>query len=329
MYLKIMYNMYIRRRDYMKKYLVLLIVIATLMLSACSQEKDKSAEEDPSSSSQIVNNITKVEKPDFTKDTYPRIDGSTATIPLSESIASSILGMSKEEAAEFVKHRKTHAAYENLINGKADIIFVTEPSEEELRMARESKVELEIIPVVKEGFVFLVNTKNPINSLTTKQIQDLYQGKLTNWKKVGGRDSEIIAYQRNANSGSQTLMEQKVMKGLRMAEPPKETLIMDMGELIESIAKYDNSEKAIGYSVYYYAKSMYSRDTIKLIAVDGVEPDNKSISSGKYPFTTAYYAVLRKSDAVDAPSRRLLNWLLGADGQKVAESSGYVPLNMR
>lgn len=270
----------------------------------------------------------KVEKPDFTRETYPRVDGSTATIPLSEAIACELLGLSKEEGTNFIKHNTTHNAYMNLINNSADIIFVTEPSEEELQAAREKNIELEVIPIVKEAFVFLVNVENPVNSLTSQQIRDIYQGRIKNWREVGGADMDIVAYQREPNSGSQTLMEQIVMKGLKMEEPEKKLIVMGMGELIESVAKYDNSEKALGYSVYYYARSMYNRDTIKLIAVDGVFPDNKSISSGKYPFTSAYYAVIKKSEPSDSPQRKLIEWILSKEGQRIAEESGYVPMEV-
>ena len=265
-------------------------------------------------------------KPSFTKETYPKVDGSTATIPLSESIAAELLSLTSEEAHSFIKHNTTHNAYVNLIDGKADIIFVTEPSEEELKLAKEKGVELEVVPVVKEAFVFLVNKQNPVDALTVKQIRDIYQGIATNWKEVGGPDKEIIAYQRPENSGSQTIMEKQVMQNLKMAAAPTSLKPGEMGELIDAIASYDNSDKAIGYSVYYFANSMYSKDTIKFIKVNGIEPNNKSISSGDYPFTSAYYAVMRKTETADSGSRKLLDWILSSDGQKLAEKAGYVPL---
>lgn len=307
----------------MEKKLILLILALSILLCSCTQGKNKDI-----SNSKDSANVPKVEMLKFTKDTFPKIDGSTATIPLSQAIASKILGMSADEAAKFIKHNTTHNAYVNLLEDKADIIFVTEPSREELKLAEDKNIKLEVIPVVKEGFVFLVNTKNPVNSLTAKQIQDIYQGKIKNWKEVGGDDKEIIAFQREANSGSQTLMEQTFMKGLKLTDSPK-NIVHGMAELIESIAKYDNSDKALGYSVYYYAKTMYNKETIKFLAVDGVKPDNKTISSGKYPVTSAYYAVIKASDPKDADSRKLINWLLGAEGQKVGEDAGYVPMKMR
>lgn len=314
----------------MKKKLILLMISGSLLLSGCTSDKSNNTSKDPSSgsSSQVSTTIKEVENPNFTKETYPKVDGSTATIPLSEEIASKLLNLSKEESKTYIKHNKTHDAYLNLINGTADIIFVTEPSKDELNLAKQANVELEVIPVVKEGFVFLVNTSNPINNLTVKQVQDIYQGKIKNWKEVSGKDKEIVAYQREANSGSQTLMEQLVMKGLPMSKYPT-TVVYGMDGLIESIAKYDNSDTALGYSVFYYAKTMYSKDTIKLLSIDGITPDNKTMASGKYPFTTAYYAVLKKSTPKDASSRKLLNWILSKDGQKTAEEAGYVPLEVK
>lgn len=289
-----------------KKTFVLFLVVLLLTQSSCS-----------------LNNAVKT---NFTENTYPRVDGSTATIPLSENLAAHLLSMSKEEAKSFIKHNTTHNAYENLLNNNADIIFVTEPSIEELSMAEEKGIELEVVPVVKEAFVFLVNKNNPVTEISSQNIKDIYQGKIKNWKELGGPDLEIIAYQRPENSGSQTLMQNIVMNGLTLAEAPSELKPMAMAGLIEVIAAYDNSDQAIGYSVYYYANSMYSKDTVKFVHVDGVEPNNENISGNKYPFTSAYYAVLKKSEPKESNARKLLNFVLSEEGQKLAEESGYVPL---
>ncbi|ETA82218.1 PstS family phosphate ABC transporter substrate-binding protein [Youngiibacter fragilis] len=302
---------------------------AIIMLTACTGKEPlvpTAASEPSATTSPTSTAAPTVKKPDFTMDTYPRVDGSTATIPLSQGFASELLGLSEAESKAFIKHNTTHNAYVNLMDGKADIIFVTEPSVEELTMAKDKGIELEVVPVVKEAFVFLINVDNPVDVLTQKQIQDIYQGKIVNWKDIGGPDKEIIAYQRPDNSGSQTLMLSQVMKGLEIAKAPVELKPADMSGLIEVIAAYDNSDKAIGYSVYYYANSMYSKDTIKFVKVDGVEPDNKNISSDAYPYTSAYYAVLKKTEAKDSGARDLLEWILSGDGQKVSEDSGYVPL---
>lgn len=291
----------------MKKHflLAILIVIATTFLISCN--------------SGSLN-------PNFNKDTYPKVDGSTATIPLSENIASKLLKLTLEESRLFITHNTTHSAYGNLLYSDTDIIFVTEPSMDELELAKKAGIELEVVPIVKEAFVFLVNKENPVDSITAKQLQEIYQGKITNWKELGGPDKEIIPYQRPDNSGSQTIMQNLVMKGLTIMDAPKKLKPGEMAGLIEVIASYDNSDQALGYSVYYFANSMYTKETIKFVKVDGIEPNNETIKSGAYPYTSAYYAVMKKTEPKDSKARKLLAWILSDEGQKLAEQSGYVPL---
>lgn len=262
----------------------------------------------------------------FTTADYPRVDGSTATIPLSEQLAADAMGIPVQEARLYILHNKTHSAYVNLIEGKADIIFVTAPSKGELELAAEAGVELEIHPVVKEGFVFLVNEKNPVQSLTQRQIKDIYTGKITNWKEVGGEAQEIIAHQRPENSGSQSGMLSLVMGNTPMMKGPIGLYPSEMGELIESVLSYTNDGNAIGYSYYYYVSSMYFRKGVRLMAIDGVAPEPETIRSGSYPYTTSYYAVIKKSEPADSGARKLLEWSL-RHGKTSIEAAGYVPLN--
>ena len=127
-----------------------------------------------------------------------------------------------------------------------DLIVVTEPSEEELELAAENGVELEVIPVVKEGFVFYVNASNPVDNLTQEQVQSIYSGEITNWKDVGGNDEEIVPYQRPVNSGSQTGMLSLVMKDKTLMEPKKENLLQTMAQIINYVSSYDNGKDSIG-----------------------------------------------------------------------------------
>jgi len=257
---------------------------------------------------------------------YPKVDGSTVTIPLSEAVASAVMGISIDEARQYVLHNKTHSAYLNLIEGKADIIFVTSPSEDELAYAKKSGIELEIVPIVSEGFVFLTSVDNPVKDLSLKQIRDIYSGKIINWKDVGGEDKKIIAYQRPENSGSQTGMLDLVIGPDEIMDAPTEKVISEMGSLVDAVAVYTNEEDAIGYSYYYYVTDMWKNDKVKLLAIDGVYPDNETISNGSYPIRTAYYAVLRSNEPEDSNARKLLAWILSEQGQRVAEEAGYVKL---
>lgn len=263
----------------------------------------------------------------FTLETYPRVDGSTVTIPLSEAIAARLMGMPIAEVRPHILHNKTHQAYVNLINKNADIIFVTSPSEEELALAEAAGVELEVNPIVSEAFVFLTHADNPVQGLSLEEVRQIYAGNIRNWEEVGGQDVPIVAYQRPVNSGSQTGFLDLVMKDLTPMEPPMEQIIAEMGMLIDVVASYDNLPDALGYSYYYFVVDMWGNENVKLLAIDGVLPTPETISSGEYPVTTAYYAVIRADEPKNSPARKMIKWILSEEGQNLAEEAGYVKLN--
>lgn len=298
---------------------ILLIIIVILVVVACIMGylyfTQENVVEEKESKKENINPI-------FTVDNYPRIDGSTATLPLAEAFKANFTGKEINEIE--VKHSKTHNAYVNLINCDTDLILVTYPSEDELNLAKQKGVELEIVPIVKEAFVFFVNKENKVENLTLEQIQQIYSGKIKNWKLVGGADAEILAYQRPENSGSQSGMLSLVMKGIKMMEPITETVAQGMIDIVDVISDYKNKDTAIGYSYYYYITTMYTSDEIKLLSVNGVEPTYDNIKNGLYNIQTAYYAVIRKDEPENSDTRKLLNEMKSERGQNVAKEAGYV-----
>lgn len=264
----------------------------------------------------------------FTLENYPRVDASTVNQPLTTELMKNFTQQEINE--ETLNYTKTHQAYVKLINGEADLIVVTEPSKDELELAKEKNVELEVIPVIKDGFVFYVNGKNEVSNLTLEQIQNIYTGKIKKWSEVGGKDTTIRAFQRPENSGSQTGMLSLVMKDKKIMEAPKENLVGTMSEIINLVSDYDNGLNSIGYSYYYYARTMYTTidedvaNGIKLLKVNGIEPNNDTIKSGEYPLTTSYYIVINKAEPEESNTRKLVNAMLSERGQAIAESVGYV-----
>lgn len=264
--------------------------------------------------------------PDLTLEDYPRIDGSTVTIPLNERLTAEVLDMPLEEARTHVLHAKTHGAYVNLINGDRDLIFVTAPSEEERQLAAENGVTLEIVSITAEGFIFLTRADLDVDSLTPDQIRKIYTGQIANWSEVGGQDLPILAFQRPENSGSQTGFLDLVMQGESPQEPPLEQVMAEMGMLIDAVASFRPESGAIGYSYYYFATDMWRRDEVKLLSIDGIAPTPENFSSGAYPFTTHYYAVFRADEDPGSPVRQIVDWLLSEEGQQLVEEAGYVRL---
>ena len=254
---------------------------------------------------------------------WSKIDGSTATIPLTAMLCDAI---SDGDAAKPV-HNTTPDAYWRLINrDNTDLIFVTYPSENEFYMAREKGVELEIIPVTKDALVFLVNADNPVDNIRLPDLQSVYTGGITNWRDLGGADESIIPYQRTAGSGSQTLFLKLAMGSLAPMTPPSTWVAEAMGALVEAVSNYDNAKGAIGYSMFYYVNNMYGNDRFKLLGIDGVKPTRETITQGQYPLEDYYYAVMRKGEPDGSPARKLVDWLLTDRGQALAVRAGYIPL---
>ena len=259
----------------------------------------------------------------FTTKNMPVIDGSTATIPLIEAVYSVLLGIPRDEAALMVNTSGTDNAYERLIWGDADILLVYAPSPTVFNSANSNNVELEMSPIGRDGLVFLVNIANPVSSLTPEQLVLIYSGKVDNWSEVGGEDVMIKAFQRPYRSGSQTMMDELVMRGAQMAEAEPAYVISEMGGLIEVVAQFDNAQSAIGYNVYYFVSQMEMNENVRMLAVGGVTPSTQSISDGSYPFVSDFYAVIRSDTPEGSPARLLFDWIQSGDGQALVRHEGY------
>ena len=260
----------------------------------------------------------------FTRENFPRMDGSTSLAPLGRAVASVLLGETEEEVDDLINFNKTTQSYRNLMDGECDLILASEPNAIVFDEMKENGFAYEIEAISTEALVFVVNASNPVDNLTTDQIRDIYSGKITNWKEVGGANQEIVPFQRNSGAGSQALMEKLVMGDTSMMEAPDALVSTDMGELMTAVRSYDNSANAIGYSVYYYANDMRMAEGLKIISVDGVEPSDESIRSGAYPHTNAYFCAIASAQPADSPARILYDWMVSEDGQALVAAEGYV-----
>ncbi len=274
---------------------------------------------------------------------YPSIDGSTVCVPLAMELARQWLDLPEEDLNGFVSFSTTPYAYDRLTRGQAnpmvtivsrgvmmddthpvDIVLGTGPNADERRAAEEASVELVMVPVCCDAFVFLVNSENPVENLTAEQIRGIYSGAIARWSDVGGaEDSLIAAYQRPHGSGSQTAMEELVMDGYQLAAAESNYISDGMADLIAQIGNYDNSVNAIGYSYLYYVDSLYKSGSLKVLSVDGIPPTAENLQSGAYPFTVNYYAVYAKGNETAA---RFADWLVSDEGQACVAQAGYVPL---
>jgi phosphate transport system substrate-binding protein len=174
--------------------------------------------------------------------------------------------------------------------------------------------------------VFITHIDNPVDGLTVGQIQGIYTGAITNWSEVGGLDQEIVSYQREPNSGSQTTMEQRVMDGLPMIPAPMARVSMGMGMLVDAVGEYVNRQYSLGYTFKFYIDNLYKSERIKVLAVDGILPGDETIRDGSYPFGANYYAVYRAENR-DSAAGRFAAWILSEEGQRCVAQAGYIPLH--
>ncbi len=310
----------------MKRKALLLLVAALLLLAACTPAAPAPtatpAHTQEAAAATPVPTIDTA--PKFSFEEYPLVDGSTANLPLMAAVLSRVTGMEQSDAEAHTACTTTPGAYESLVNGTADLLLVYEAAEETKEMIENSGVGLDLIPIGRDALVFIVNESNSVEGLTISQLTDIYTGKTANWKSLGGADSEIAAFQRSSDSGSQALFMKLLMKGKTPMQAPMEFYPTEMGELIEDLAEYNGSGNAIGYSVYYYANYMYSKPGLKFLAINGVAPSDESIASGEYPFINEFYAVVRSDEPADSPARQIAQWLATPDGKALITDAGYV-----
>lgn len=295
-------------------------ILAAVALTACSQPAGPSPEPaEPEVTEGFV----------FTKENWPAVGGSLALLPLAEAVTASALGISRAEAGELVQlENSTTWNYQELVDGNFDLLLAYEPSQEALDYAAGHGFQWELQPIGRDALVFIANRDNPVHSLTEQQIIDIYTGKLQNWAELGGNDAPIIPYQRNSDSGSQTLFDLFFPLGAERLEPPTDSIVGSMIGLLEVIADYDDSVDALGYTVYYYLTNM---ETDKLsrsqvLAVDGVEATNETIASGEYPYTNDFYVVIPAGLPEDDPARILFNWICSDQVKQIGEKENYVML---
>ena len=258
---------------------------------------------------------TKIIKKEGTKldGDLPRIDGAAALVPVFNSFVYSIYPESsvKYENGDFtsdfaLQYHNTRGAYKGIVDGDVDIIFCAKPNDEQVQYGLDKGVELELTPIGREAFVFLVNTNNPVNGLTMEQLKGIYTGKYTIWKQVGGANRPINVVQRNKGSGSQTALEKLV------GEPIKSNFFGTLGA-------------SLGFSFRFYVEELTKHGHIKMLELNGVYPDREHVQDNSYPIVSNFYAVTRKGET-NPNVQKVLDFVLGPTGQEIINEVGYVEL---
>ncbi|MCL2436541.1 MAG: substrate-binding domain-containing protein [Clostridiales bacterium] len=264
----------------------------------------------------------------FTESTFPRVDGSTANIPLGEAAAAVLMGIDRADAARFANFNGTDRSFRNLVDGNADVLIVYEPSEETVRTLG-GLDGLNMAPIGYDGLVFIVNASNPVDSLTVEQVRDIYAGVITNWNEVGGPDAPIAPFQRNETAGSHALMVSLLMQDTPLMPPKQIYMFGGMGEMLTAVAEFDGGQYSIGYHVFYYVAEMIQNPNVKILRINDVMPTQETIGSGEYPLTNPFYAVIRADEPTGSPAYQMFRWLQSPEGQALIHLEGYAAIGGR
>ena len=285
--------------------------------------------------------VTKIVKLDHEaslklQESLPRIDGAAAVFPVYSAFVDAVYPQSTrlynndrrdlEElpAYYWFNYSNTVKGYQYLAQRDIDIFFGGFPSDKQIAYAQENDTEFVYTPIGYDAFVFFVHKDNPIDSLTSDQVRSIYSGAITNWSQVGGHDEEIVAYQRNEGSGSQSRLI-RFMGDTPLMEPPIDAQIDTMMGITQNVAQFRSSTASIGFSFRYYMEALVANPDLKLLAIDGIAPTAENIASSTYPLTGYLYAVSWAGNE-NENVQKLLDWVLSPEGQYIIAETGYVPI---
>ncbi len=217
-----------------------------------------------------------------------------------------------------------------LINGTTDIANASRPiKESEIDKAKQAGYYPEEFKVAMDSLAVVVNRDNPVQDLSMKQIMGIYTGRVNNWKEVGGNDQPILRYCRESNSGTYVFFKEHVLKNQDYAA---DCQTMPGTSAVANAVSKDAGGIGYGGAAYFLTQS-----STKILAVkkdegsEAVNPvktdgtlDYEAAWTGRYPI--ARYLYMYTGFKPKGEIKAYLDWILSAEGQKIVEEIGYVPV---
>ena len=277
------------------------------MLTACKTGTTDSPADSPAAS--VPDPDTPV--PFLTEDEFPRLDGSTACIPLMAQMKADVTGMDLLEAQTSITVSTTAYAWENFglwsrsdsEDYGAQLLIVYEAPEYVKEELAEADAKLEQKAIGRDALVFIVNEENPVQSLTQQQLRDIYAGKITNWKDVGGKDEKITVVNRAKGSGTRATFEGAVLGGESAVKAQEQ----DSNGTVQKIVS--TTPGAISYLAFSYAKT----DGLHTLSLDNVAPTDKNITTNKWKIWS--YEHMYTNGKAKGQAKKFIDYMLSDDVQ--------------
>jgi phosphate transport system substrate-binding protein len=244
-----------------------------------------------------------------------KVTGSTTVLPIAQAAADAFLTLNPKANIQ-VSGGGSGVGVQAIGEKTVDIGM----SSREVTPAEMTKYQgFVITPVALDGLTVIVNANNnPVNSLTLDQLQKIYNGTITNWMEVGGKDMAIVVIGRDSASGSRTFFTDTVMKGKNYVNTMFEK--NSNGAIEQSVGQ---TPGAIGYTGLGF-----NDPNIKhlKISVNGtlVTPSVATVIDKSYPLSRYLYMITNGQPA--GLTRDYINYILSPDGQKIVATQGFVPL---
>ncbi len=243
------------------------------------------------------------------------INGSTTVLPVIQKTAEAYMEQNKDVAISIAGGGSGNGI-KALLDGLCNIAMASRDiSKKEIKLAESKKINPNRIVVAIDALVPVVNPKNPVKDLTVEQLKGIYMGKIKNWKEVGGPDKPIAVVSRDTSSGTYETWQEKILGKDRVA--PSVMTTPSSGAVVQTVAK---NELAIGYIGYGYIN-----DSLKILSIDGLMATPETALSGKWPIARDLY--LFTNGAPTGAAKGFIDYVLGAEGQKLVKEVGFIPLS--
>lgn len=240
------------------------------------------------------------------------VTGSTTIQPIAEVAAEEFHARYPQDAV-LVSGVGSSAGIENVSSGTSDIGTSSRELKDE-----EKDLGLVDTPIAFDAIAVIVNPSNPVRSLTKAQVKAIFQGKITNWREVGGPDMAIGLVNRDEASGTREAFAKIVLDKERF--DPTAVILPGTGQVRSVVAQ---EPRAIGYISLGFVT-----DSVKAVAIDGVEPSEKSVVDGTYPVQRVLH-MFTKGEPTGL-AKQYLDFVLSPDVQEsVVRDAGFIPITAK
>ena len=240
------------------------------------------------------------------------ISGSTSVGPVVEILGEDFEAKNEGVSIE-VQQIGSSAGIKNAIDGTSQIGMASRDLKDEEKAAGLKETQIAI-----DGIAVITNKNNGVKDLSLEQVKDIYTGKITNWKEVGGADAEIVVVSREDGSGTRDGFQEIV--GFESKDLTSNAQISDGSGNIKTTVQ--GNENAIGYISFGYLD-----DSINAVKIGGVEPKEENVYNDKYPISRPFLLVTKGEASGDAKS--FIDYVLSDAGQKTIEKQGFMSVNQK